>query len=418
MPVVPPNQVHSSTDSDSGTPAMPTRQTPGAYVEGTATRAIMPASTAITAFVGHTLEGPINRVVTVKSFLEYSQNFGGLAASSEVSYAVLQFFRNGGDNALIVRVPELETGLPGLGMVAGSNSSYPVGLGCLELEDGFDLLCVPDASRPRMPNGSISEFKIERMAELWRVATDLCRRKRAMVLIDAPVEATTATDLKAFAAALPRESGAFAAVYAPWIEIDDPLDQGQRRKCAPAGTMAGLYARFDKAHGVWEAPAGVDATLNSVKDLSKRFTDTDQETLNPLGINLLRAFARHGLVAWGGRTLALSNEWKYVPVRRLANLIERSLNQGLQWAAFEPNAAPLWLSVRQSIEEFLHTLFKRGAFPANQPQDAYFVKCDATTMTQADIDQGNCLIEIGFAPIKPAEFTILRIGLKTQPPNA
>jgi hypothetical protein len=382
------------------------------------TTAITPAPSGIAAFVGHTLEGPINRVVTVKSFLEYSQNFGGLAASSELSYAVLQFFRNGGEKALIVRVPELETGLPGLGMVAGSNTSYPMGLGCLETEDGFDLLCVPDATRPRMPNGSVSEFKIEKMIELWRVATDLCRRKRALALIDAPVEALATPDLKVFAGALPRESGAFAAAYAPWIEIDDPLQEGERRKCAPAGTIAGLFARFDKVHGVWKAPAGVEASLRSVKNLTRRFTDDDQNILNPLGINLLREFPRHGLVAWGGRTLALSDEWKYVPVRRVGNLIERSLQQGLQWPAFEPNAAPLWLGVRQSTENFLHTLFKRGAFPANRPQDAYFVKCDASTMTQADIDQGNCLVEIGFAPIKPAEFVILRIGLKTQPPSA
>jgi phage tail sheath protein FI len=397
---------------------MPTRQTPGTYVERTGTRAIAPAPTGITAFVGHTLEGPINQVVAVKSFLEYSQNFGGLAASSELSYAVLQFFRNGGEKALIVRVPELETGLPGLSMVAGSSSSYPMGLGCLEAEDGFDLLCVPDATRPRIPNGPVSEFKIERMAELWRTATDLARRKRALVLIDAPVEAATTTDLKAFAAALPRESGAFAAAYAPWIEIDDPLEEGQRRKCAPGGTIAGLYARFDKAHGVWKAPAGTGAGLNSVKNLTRRFIDSNQEILNPLGINLLREFPRHGLVAWGGRTLALSDEWKYVPVRRLGNFIERSLQQGLQWAAFEPNAAPLWLRVRQSSEEFLHGLFQRGAFAANRPQDAYFVKCDASTMTQADIDQGSCLIEIGFAPTKPAEFVILRVSLKTPPPNA
>jgi hypothetical protein len=374
--------------------------------------------TGVTAFVGHTLEGPINQVVAVKSFLEYSQSFGGLAGSSEVSYAVLQFFRNGGEKALIVRVPELETGLPDLEMVAGSSTSFSMGLGCLEARDDFDLLCVPDATRPRTPSGSMPEFKIEDMVKLWRKAADLCRRKRALFLLDAPGNQITTADLQVFAASLPREMGAFAAAYAPWIVIDDPLHAGVQRKCAPAGTIAGIDARIDKAIGPWKAPAGLEARANSVKSLTKRFADVDQEILNPLGINLLRDFPQHGIVAWSAHTLSLAADWKYVPVRRLANLIERSLQEGLQWAAFEPNVESLWSALRQNIGEFMHMLFKRGAFPGNRPQDAYFVKCDASTMTQADIDQGNCLVEIGFAAVKPAEFVLLRIALKTQPPSA
>jgi hypothetical protein len=382
------------------------------------TTAITPASTGVAAFVGHTLEGPIHQVVSVKSFLEYSQNFGGLAASSELSYAVLQFFRNGGERALIVRVPEVETGLPDLEMIAGSSSSFPIGMNCLEARDDFDLLCLPDATRPRNPNGSMPEFKIEDMVDLWRKAIDLCRRKRALLLLDAPGNLTITSDLQVFAAALPRESGAFAAVYAPWVLIGDPLIDGEQRKCSPAGTMAGLYARRDKAIGIWKSPAGIDARLNSVKSLTKRFTDTEQNILNPLGINLLREFPDHGIVAWSARTLSLAEEWKYVPVRRLASFIERSLQQSLQWTAFEPNAEPLWANLRQSIGDFLHGLFKRGALAGNSADEAYLVKCDASTTTQADIDQGNCLIEIGFAPVKPAEFVIIRIGVKTQPPSA
>lgn len=382
------------------------------------TTAIVPASTGVAAFVGHTLEGPINQVVAVKSFLEYSQNFGGLAASSEVSYAVLQFFRNGGERALIVRVPELETGLPDLGMVAGSSSSFPMGLGCLEARDDFDLLCVPDATRPRTPNRSMPEFATEAMAELWQEAADLCRRKRALLLLDAPGNLTATADLQVFAAALSRESGAFAAAYAPWVVIDDPLHEGEQRKCAAAGTVAGLHARFDRLHGPWKAAAGLDARLSGVRSLTKRFTDTEQEILNPAGINLLRDFPQHGLVAWSARTLAVAEEWKYVPVRRLANFIERSLQQSLQWAVFEANGEPLWARLRSSVGEFLHALFKRGAFAGSTAREAYFVKCDASTTTQADLDQGNCLVEIGFAPLKPAEFVILRVGVKTQPPTA
>ncbi|MGE0152867.1 MAG: phage tail sheath family protein [Reyranellaceae bacterium] len=398
---------------------MPQHRPPGTYVEETRpTPPIEPAPTGVTAFVGHTLGGPVNRLVPVRSYTDYAKNFGGLAASSEVSYAVLQFFRNGGEKALIVRVPETETGLPDLGMIAGASTSFPMGLGCLEDDEEFDLLCLPDATRPRTPGGTMPEFKVERMVELWRAAADLCRRKRALALIDPPATAATTPDLQAFAAALPRESGAFAACYAPWIVIDDPLHQGQQRHCAPAGTMAGLHARFDKAMGVWKAPAGVDAGPSGVKALARRFTDTEQNILNPLGINLLRDFPQHGIVAWGARTLSLADEWRFVPVRRLASHIERSIVRGLGWAALEPNGEALWARLRQDAGDFLHALFKRGAFAGSAAGDAYFVKCDASTMTPADIAQGNCLIEIGFAPLTPAEFAIVRIALRTRPPPA
>lgn len=398
---------------------MPQPQSPQFPISERFSRApVVPAPSGIAAFVGHTLEGPANEVVAVRSYMDYARIFGGLAASSELSYAVLQFFRNGGDQALIVRVPELDTGLPDLGMVAGATTSFPMGLGCLEGNEDFDLLCLPDATRPRTPGGNLTEFKIEQMVELWRAGADLCRRHQALLLMEAPAALTVTADLQSFAASLPRESGAFAAAYVPWTIIDDPLHQGQQRLCAPAGTVAGLYARMDKIHGIWKAPAGIEARLNSVKALGKRFTDTEQDILNPLGINLLRDLPEYGIVAWAARTLSQADEWKYVPVRRLANHIERSLLRGLRWAAFEPNDEPLWTQLRQDTGDFLRALMKKGAFAGQTDRDCYFVKCDRTTMTQADIDHGLCVIQLGFAPLKPAEFVIVRIVLTTQPPNA
>lgn len=398
---------------------MPQHQTPGAYIEETRQRPpIAPASTGVTAFVGHTLSGPINQVVPVKSFLEFSNAFGGLAASSEVSYSVLQFFRNGGQKALIVRVPELETGLPSLGMIGGANSSFPMGLGCLETNDEFELLCIPDAVRPRTPNGSLSEFKTDQMVKLWRIAMDLCQRKRALLLIDAPVETVSVPAAREFAAALPRENGAFAAVFAPWPVIDNPLEDGERRNVPPGGSVAGILARLDRTAGVWKMPDGADAVLRNAKQLSKRFTNNEQDILNPLGINLLRDFDEREVVVWSGRTLDASDEWKYISVRRLANHIERSVTRGLDWISLEPNGEALWAQIRLAIGNFMEGLRVRGAFAGATAKSAYFVKCDRTTMTPADIVQGNTNVLIGFAPIKPDEFVILSLNFRTQPQNA
>lgn len=397
---------------------MPQYRTPGTYVEETSQRPpIQPAPSGVTAFVGHTLEGPVNRIVPVRSYTEYANAFGGLAASSEVSYAVLQFFRNSGEKALIVRVPEIETGLPDLGMIASASSSFPMGLGCLESDDEFELLCVPDTVRPRTPGGTLPEFRLERVVEFWRGAIDLCRRKRAMAILDAPAAATTTTALKEIAAAVPRESGAFAAIYAPWTVIDDPLHDGQTRACPPGGSVAGLYVRTDRAEGIWKPPAGARASLRGVRALAARFTDFDGDTLNPLHINLLRDFADQGALVWGGRTLALSSEWKYVSVRRLASHVERSLGRGLDWVAFEPNDEKLWAQIRRAIGDFLDRYWRQGAFAGRTPQEAWIVQCGRQTMRQEDIDQGRCLVDVGFAPVTPAEFVNLRLEFRTQPPS-
>jgi phage tail sheath protein FI len=137
-------------------------------------------------------------------------------------------------------------------------------------------------------------------------------------------------------------------------------------------------------------------------------------------VNVLRALPGAGTVIWGGRTLAgadaAASEWKYVNVRRLALFVEDSIDQGTQWARFEPNSEPLWASIRTSAGTFLHELFRRGAFPATTPRDAYFVRCDATTMTQNDIDNGNLIVLVGIAPLKPAEFVVFRIGQRVRRP--
>jgi phage tail sheath protein FI len=172
-------------------------------------------------------------------------------------------------------------------------------------------------------------------------------------------------------------------------------------------------ARTDAQRGIWKAPAGIDASLNGVQGLEVILTDAENGMLNPLGINCLRSFPAIGPVVWGARTLRgadqLADEYKYLPVRRLALYIEESLFRGLKWVVFEPNDEPLWSQIRLNVGAFMHNLFRQGAFQGKTPRDAYFVKCDSETTTQNDINLGVVNLVVGFAPLKPAEFVIISL---------
>ena len=172
-------------------------------------------------------------------------------------------------------------------------------------------------------------------------------------------------------------------------------------------------ATTDGQRGVWKAPAGVDAAFTGVQALSVNLDDNANGQLNPLGINCLRNFPIYGRIAWGARTLrgadALGDEYKYIPVRRLALYIEETLYRSTQWVVFEPNDTPLWAQIRLNVGAFMQTLFRQGAFQGSTPQDAYFVLCDATTNPQATINLGIVNIVVGFAPLKPAEFVVITI---------
>jgi phage tail sheath protein FI len=214
--------------------------------------------------------------------------------------------------------------------------------------------------------------------------------------------------------ALPKEKN--AAVYFPRLKQANPLREGQIETFVPCGTVAGIIARTDATRGVWKAPAGLQANLAGVNALAVPLTDAENGELNPLGVNCIRTFAAAGHVIWGSRTLMgddrLASEWKYIPVRRVTLYIEESLYRGTQWAVFEPNDEPLWAQLRLAVGSFMNSLFRQGAFQGSTPSDAYFVRCDSTTTTQADIDRGIVNVMVGFAPLKPAEFVILYIQQK------
>jgi uncharacterized protein len=204
-----------------------------------------------------------------------------------------------------------------------------------------------------------------------------------------------------------------AALYYPRVIEADPSREGQLDTYVPCGIVAGIMASTDLTRGVWKAPAGVDASVSGIVGLSASLNDADSAVLNPLGINALRTLPVYGTVVWGARTLRgadlLADDYKYIPVRRLALYIEESLYRGLKWAVFEPNDEPLWSQIRLNVGAFMNGLFRQGAFQGGTPSLAYFVKCDKDTTRQTDIDQGVVNVVVGFAPLRPAEFVIVQL---------
>ena len=512
---------------------------PGVYIEEipSGVRTIVGVATSVTAFIGRAKRGPVDvdGPVTINSYADFERIFGGLWINSPMSYAVRDFYLNGGSQAIIVRlynggadakagidanglslesansgawgnylrvridddvssekaeefglteadlfnliVRDTKTGVaeqfrnvtikesprrvnmvlknestlirvdstfppsgvpsangdpaPGKSIWEDDDASKPVaesdrvsdgqkldrnnftgtgkeaakeGLFALEKTDIFNLLCIP----PHDLDGDIE-------AELVGIAAKYCESRRAMLMVDSHNGWKTKDDAK------DDEDGVSsigtksknAALFFPRLKQRNPLRNNQMEEFVSCGAVAGIFARTDVQRGVWKAPAGLEATLVGVPQLSVPLTDMENGELNPLGINCLRSMPAVGAVVWGARTLQgddrLASEWKYVPVRRLALYIEETLYRGTQWIVFEPNDEPLWAQIRLNLGAFMHNLFRQGAFQGSTPKDAYFVKCDKETTTQNDINQGIVNIVVGFAPLKPAEFVIIKI---------
>ncbi|MEK6210283.1 MAG: phage tail sheath C-terminal domain-containing protein [Pseudomonadota bacterium] len=223
----------------------------------------------------------------------------------------------------------------------------------------------------------------------------------------------TVAEAEAFRKSLTK-ANSYGAVYFPWIRALDPSGRTPGAvPLPPSGYVAGLYSRIDGARGVWKAPAGTEASLNGVVGLTTELTDVQQGNLNPISVNCLRRFDLAGVIAWGARTVSSDPEYKYVPVRRTAIMLRKSIYDGIQWAVFEPNDHRLWSALRTNIGAFMNSLFRAGAFQGEKANDAYFVRCGlGDTMVQDDIDRGQVIVLVGFAPLKPAEFVIVRIQQK------
>jgi len=492
---------------------MPTSPTfPGVYIEEipSGVRTITGVATSITAFVGWAPKGPTNQAELILSFADYERQFGGLNFDSLMSYAVYQFFANGGQQAYIVRLAAADSAtatatLNGLTVDAsgpgawandykirtkrrtddatrfrlevvfdkdsanttveafenlsldpadprsaasvlnsgsslisatvtnasqvptdqttalaggvdgavlapdsgafhtelnadGSNADPDAGVHRLDRVDLFNLLCVPGET-DATTIGNLQKF---------------CRDRRAFYIADCGEDA----DFQGLSQTnslngLTGKDSINAAFYFPWIQAPDPRASNRVRAFPPSGFVAGLYAATDAQRGVWKAPAGTDASLTGAAGVTETLTDKENGTLNIRAINCIRTFPVYGTILWGARTLQgndeVGSEWKYIPVRRTALYIEESLYRALKWVVFEPNDEPLWAQIRLNVGAFMHDLFRQGAFQGSTPREAYFVKCDKETTTQSDINRGIVNIVVGFAPLKPAEFVIIKI---------
>ena len=337
--------------------------------------AIAGVDTTSAVFVGRTSDGPTEPVAVV-SLTEFERAFGSPDPDRELGHAVRAFFENGGARAWIVRVPEGEP------LTAGLDALDAVGDAC--------LLCLPG----------------ETDLGVLRPALEVAERRGLFVVLDA-----MDPDPKAVATAareLATEAGATnAALYWPAFRGTDAT--GSERLRAPSGAVVGMIARVAGTEGVWTAPAGDRASLAGVDGVAAEVSDAELVALADAGVNAIRAFPDGGVRVWGGRTLSSDPEWRYVNVRRFFLFLEHSLDRGLQWTVFEPNGEPLWKQVRATVTRFLGDLWRTGALQGQTPDDAFFVRCDRTTMTQDDLDEGRLHVVVGVAPARPAEFVVIDI---------
>ncbi|WP_323190533.1 phage tail sheath family protein [Halostella sp. PRR32] len=264
------------------------------------------------------------------------------------------------------------------------------GLAGFKKLDGISIVCVPDENDIKGLTESLVAH-CENMGERFAV-------------LQAPQTAGPISEIET-----PVDSS-YAAYYYPWVSVKDPFTN-QEKLVPPGGHIAGLFARSDAEYGVHKAPA--NEVVRGVLGVQHDLTKGEQDVLNPKGVNCIRSFQGRGIRLWGARTTSSDPEWKYVNVRRLFLFIEQSIDEGTQWAVFEPNDVDLWARVTQSVENFLTTVWRDGGLQGSTADEAFYVRCGEETMTQDDIDNGRLIVEIGVAPVKPAEFVIFRISQDT-----
>ncbi|HJN17909.1 MAG TPA: phage tail sheath subtilisin-like domain-containing protein [Armatimonadota bacterium] len=349
----------------------------GAGAQGLAP-VIAPASTSVTAFVGVTESRRPGRPVQVGNWAEFAEKFALAPDESQLAQAVALYFENGGTDPWIVLAS-------GPARVADALSRL----------GQCNIVCLP---------GIDDE-------DALTAAVEFCGDRGAMLLVDPPADCDTAAEAGAWLTNHSDLISPNVAAYVPWVDVAGV------GAVPPSGAVAGIFARTDVSRGVWKAPAGVEAGVRGATGPVTSPNDAECQGLNGLNVNALRTMPGRGLVVWGARTLSSNSEWRYVPVRRLGLFLEESISEGTHWVVFEPNDEPLWAKIRTSVGNFMMDLWRQGALQGAKPEEAFFVKCDRETTTAADIDDGVCNVLIGFAPLKPAEFTIIRVQKRILQPS-
>ena len=370
---------------------------PGVYIEEIeiGAKPIEGVSTSTVGFVGMAEEGDDNKPALITNWAQFVSKFGRYTNSEpHLAPAVYGFFANGGSRCYVVKVKDGATDGDYVGTDGGPGSR--TGLQAFNEIDEVNIVCIPGVTSKTVQTAMITHC--ENMKDRF------CILDSAK---DADIDAVKTQKNDVVSAK------GYAALYYPWIKVAiETMDNGKIKLIQdfvpPSGYMAGIYARTDIQRGVHKAPA--NEVVRGALDLKVNVTKGEQDVLNPLGINCIRAFPGRGIRVWGARTTASDTLWKYVNVRRLFLYLEESIEEGTQWVVFEPNDEKLWARVKQTITQFLSRVWKDGALMGTVPEEAFFVKCDKTTMTQDDIDNGRLIVLIGVAPVKPAEFVIFRIA--------
>ena len=273
----------------------------------------------------------------------------------------------------------------------------------LEVLDDVTMVVVPDLMTV-MPG---EKLDLDMVKAVQGMMIAHCEQMGDRVaILDAPPNLTP-QEVKNWRMNVAGFDSSYAAMYYPWIEIMDPATN-KVVQVPPSGHMAGVWARSDNTRGVHKAPA--NEVVNGAIGVAYNTTKGEQDTLNPIGVNCIRPFPGRGIRVWGGRTLTSNPSWRYINVRRLFNYVEKSIENGTQWVVFEPNDRKLWARVRRDVSAFLKTVWRDGALFGSTPEEAFYVKCDDELNPPESRDLGRLIIEIGMAPVKPAEFVIFRIS--------
>lgn len=327
---------------------------------------------------------------------------GATATPFEIRAALMHQADSTDNENVEVRPVDLEGGSDGTG--GPSEASYKEALN--------SLLALEDISIVAAPGSSSYGSSLPALINQALIGHAESRRSYRIAVLDSP----PSLELAGVKALKSKIDSKYAALYYPWVTVGNPMSATNSLapsliNVPPSGAVCGIYARSDIQRGVWKAPA--NETVTGAVALQRDVRFGEQEVLNPLGINCVRALPNRGIRVWGARTLSSDPEWKYVNIRRYFLYLEASIDRGTQWAVFEPNGENLWANIRSTVTDFLYNEWVSGALLGATPKEAFFVHCDRTTMTQNDLDNGRLVCNVGVAALKPAEFVIFRIGQKT-----
>ncbi|MDC7220319.1 MAG: phage tail sheath subtilisin-like domain-containing protein [Spirochaetales bacterium] len=400
--------------------------TPGVYVEevSSGSKPLEAGATNVVGFLGVAEKGPVNEATLVTNWTQYSKLFGGMHKNGWMGHSVYQFFQNGGTKCYINNLAEAPKAAPAKEAAKdGKDAKAKADAPAAEAEefvvknpDGMTKLIIGKDEGPGKRTGlcafdEIGDISIVCAPGVTDPASQdailsHCEKNRFRVaVLDAPETLEKGIDTMP----MPRDS-TMGAYYFPWIKMYD-ADNDADVYAPPCGGVAGVYGRVDSTRGVYKAPA--NEIFRGATGLKYNLTDAEQELLNPKGINCIREFEGRGIRVWGARTFSSDPEWKYVNVRRLFCMVEKTIQDGTNWVVFEPNTRALWKQIVRNLTAFCLRLWKEGALFGDSPEEAFYVRCDDELNPPESIDAGYVVCEVGIAPAKPAEFVVFKVSQKT-----